>query len=227
MRAPVTWWAVLILGLGGIALAADGPGARRPDKGETGRKGLLPDAKHQKKVLRDLLGAKADPDEAATNPLLTLGKDMREVEQRLAANDAGEQTREIQKKIVANLDALLEQCQQSQGGGQSKNQSQSKQQQITMGQSKNLGEGAKSGAPRKGGGNKGQNPATAAGRGKAEKPQLTTLKETVQDVWGHLPDKDRELMKQSFKEAFLPEYQDLIKEYYQRISEQSVTNAQP
>ena len=39
-------------------------------------------------------------------------------------------------------------------------------------------------------------------------------------VWGHLPEKAREQMQNSIDEEFLPKYEKLIEQYYQRLAEQ-------
>jgi hypothetical protein len=41
----------------------------------------------------------------------------------------------------------------------------------------------------------------------------------VKDLWGHLPDRSREQMMQSFSEEFLPKYELEIEQYYRRLSE--------
>lgn len=39
-------------------------------------------------------------------------------------------------------------------------------------------------------------------------------------VWGHLPDREREVMLQSYRETFLPGYEDLVEDYYQALAKQ-------
>lgn len=39
-------------------------------------------------------------------------------------------------------------------------------------------------------------------------------------VWGHLPDRIREQMQQSYHERYLPEYEDLVERYYEMLAEQ-------
>ncbi|MEZ6067523.1 MAG: hypothetical protein R3B90_17845 [Planctomycetaceae bacterium] len=38
-------------------------------------------------------------------------------------------------------------------------------------------------------------------------------------VWGHLPDRVREQMQQSYRERYLPEYEDLVERYYEALAE--------
>ncbi|MEX2309277.1 MAG: hypothetical protein WD738_16875 [Pirellulales bacterium] len=42
----------------------------------------------------------------------------------------------------------------------------------------------------------------------------------VKDLWGHLPERSREQMLQSFSEEFLPQYELEIEQYYRRLSEE-------
>jgi len=43
---------------------------------------------------------------------------------------------------------------------------------------------------------------------------------TVKDLWGHLPERSRQQMMQSFSEEFLPKYELEIEQYYRRLSEE-------
>ena len=42
----------------------------------------------------------------------------------------------------------------------------------------------------------------------------------VKDLWGHLPERSREQMLQSFSDEFLPKYELEIEQYYRRLSEE-------
>lgn len=46
-------------------------------------------------------------------------------------------------------------------------------------------------------------------------------------VWGHLPDREREAMQQSLEAAFLPEYADLVADYYEALAEQGLAADTP
>ena len=47
---------------------------------------------------------------------------------------------------------------------------------------------------------------------------------TVKELWGHLPERSREQMLQSFSDEFLPKYQTEIEQYYRRLSEDQKTD---
>jgi hypothetical protein len=46
------------------------------------------------------------------------------------------------------------------------------------------------------------------------------IEELAKQFWGHLPERTREQMMQSFSEEFLPKYERDIEEYYRRLSEE-------
>jgi hypothetical protein len=121
-----------------------------------------------------------------------------------------------QDQVVAQLDKLIaelsKQCQCQ--GGQSQNGNRPKPEQRS--QSK-----------------PGNKPGSAAGRGRAAARDSTDrldrasdqpiekgeINELVKDLWGHLPERSREQMLQSFSDEFLPKYELEIEQYYRRLSE--------
>ena len=46
----------------------------------------------------------------------------------------------------------------------------------------------------------------------------------VKALWGHLPERSREQMLQSFSDEFLPKYELEIEQYYRRLSEEQGEN---
>ena len=80
----------------------------------------------------------------------------------------------------------------------------------------------------------GSKPAMAAGRGNAparessdrldrdstKQPEKGDVNELVKELWGHLPERSREQLLQSFSEEFLPKYEREIQQYYRRLSEE-------
>ena len=57
------------------------------------------------------------------------------------------------------------------------------------------------------------------------KPDLPLDDPFTKQVWGHLPEKLRQQAMQSYKEQFMPRYNDLLKQYYSNIAERD--QAQP
>jgi hypothetical protein len=81
-------------------------------------------------------------------------------------------------------------------------------------------------------------PGAAAGRGQtaardssdrlggsdAAPVEKGDIDELVKHLWGHLPEREREQMMQSFSEEFLPKYELEIEQYYRRLSEEKEEN---
>ena len=79
----------------------------------------------------------------------------------------------------------------------------------------------------------GNKPGMAAGRGKAAARDSTDqlnrttaqpvdkgdVKDVVKELWGHLPERSREQMLQSFSDDFLPKYELEIEQYYRKLGE--------
>jgi hypothetical protein len=194
-------------------------------KGQTSAKPAPADKPDQERLQREL-GAAAVPEDA--NPLLDIARQMRAVEGRMAGNDAGPATQAAQQQIISRLDKLLEQackaCQSS--------PSQCKSQGVSPRQpTRQPGQPPK----KNGSGTPGPNckPVTTpnAPQGKTEpkrvnKEQMRAVLETL-PAWGELSPHQREQMLQLPPEDFLPKYQEMIEDYYRRLSEPPAEGAQP
>jgi hypothetical protein len=80
----------------------------------------------------------------------------------------------------------------------------------------------------------GSKPGMAAGRGKSaardstDRLDRTTaqpvdkgdVNDVVKELWGHLPERSREQMLQSFSDDFLPKYELEIEQYYRKLGEE-------
>ena len=49
--------------------------------------------------------------------------------------------------------------------------------------------------------------------------QPDQLGDVVKDIWGHLPETLRQEVDHYYRDRFMPRYQDLLREYYQRLAE--------
>ncbi len=141
---------------------------------------------------------------ASDNPLAQIAERMRTAQQRIAGRDTSADTQQLQRQIQDDLAALIEQA-KKQCAACNKPGS---------GQGQQAGEG-------------GGNPVPAAPRdstdrieqGQQETVETADVQEVLRRFWGHLPDKVREQMQASLSEQFLPKYQRLIEDYYQRLAE--------
>lgn len=152
------------------------------------------------------------------NPLVKVGRQMRQVEEWIAGGRSGTETQELQKRIALELDKLLKQAQQQQqqqSQSKSKNQDQqkdSKRRQVKQPQSRKEQQAKKS-----------QNPAQQSterlGPDKLLNPDKLAVSDLIKRVWGQLPEKEREQMSQHSAELFLPQYEQLITEYFKTLVE--------
>ena len=58
-------------------------------------------------------------------------------------------------------------------------------------------------------------------KGPPQGPSLPLADEVVKNVWGHLPDRERQQITQYYREQFMPRYSDLIKQYFSSLAEHS------
>lgn len=185
-------------------------GDGQDDKKERRRDSGLDDADRRlDERLEELAGRKrkrnqsesSDQDEGS-GPMGGIVKEMREIEKRLGEPDTGDETRGKQKKIVKQLETLIEQIRQS-GSGSGKGTKMVRQ------------------SGRQPGEQQGDQTGTNPGGAPLSKPARPTDRRVAaggKDEWGHLPADLRREMENVFKEDSLPIYQDLIRRYYLSVS---------
>jgi hypothetical protein len=198
-----------------VAHASAQDAGPQPPKKDSLDQQLLDDL--DRDLLKDLPGATRSapsgngdvtPAVQSDNPLAQLAERMRAVEARISNKDTSPETQKLQKQILAELAALMEQA-KKQGGG-----------------SKKPGNGAGKGSdqPGEGSGNPTAGPARDSTnrieQGTKEATETADVKDLIRRVWGHLPDKLRDQMQASLSEQFLPKYERLIEEYYKRLAEE-------
>lgn len=134
---------------------------------------------------------------------------------RLNQGDPGPVTVETQRRIIVNLDALIELAKKKQSGG-----------------------GSASGSGKKPGQSRQQNPGSGSGKGPhnpggsspAQESQLPgggidAAQSNGQDIaekgheWGNLPDRDRDLVANGSKETPLPAYLTAVQRYYRALAD--------
>jgi TolA-binding protein len=152
------------------------------------------------------------------NALVDLARQMRSVEGRIGRSDSGEQTRGMQKEIVAQLEELLKQA-RKQCSGQAKPSQQPQQvasrkpaSQPKAGQKPGQGSPKPSSAP--------SDPQTKPGTAAARQVDLEAMYGLMKEVWGELPAGERQQMLELPDEEFLPKYELLIEAYFKRLVEE-------
>ncbi len=142
-----------------------------------------------------------------SDPLVLVLELMKESQVRLARKDTGEQTRQIQSKIVGVFDALLSQAMQSAqpqpsaGTTQNERQEPEEKTQTTQAQPRQETEAGS------------QRPTQQSGIS-----QRGELNEVLPKVWGELPERERNAVLQHAAEAIVPKYRALIESYYRELS---------
>lgn len=149
------------------------------------------------------------------NPLDEISRRMRDVEQMLRESDTGERPQSLQRKIVADLDKLIDAAMRR---AQSSNQASSQSQQRSRrDQARQPGSMTDTGQP-------GKQPARDStdrlGTAQPERPTPAEMAKLLEDLWGHLPERDRQRVINSSIEEFLPAYEQLIEQYFRRLAEE-------
>jgi hypothetical protein len=126
-----------------------------------------------------------------------------------------QQAGEAQKRVVAQLDELIaELCKQCQGGqGQSTD---NPPPQPSRRSAAKPSQPSRTATTSKAPAHDSSDPLNRAG---AEAVDKGDVDELVKHLWGHLPERSREQVLQSFSDEFLPKYETEIEQYYRRLSE--------
>jgi hypothetical protein len=150
------------------------------------------------------------------NPALDIARRMIDVQSRIAGADGGEQVQDEQKKILADLDKLIEQAKKSCNcSGSCSNPKQGSSRTPSSSSAKKSGS--------KPGNKPNDKPAQQSSQRppdkKQVKPDPAEMQNLIKDLWGELPPNIREQMMQNPTEQFVPQYESMIEEYYRRLSE--------
>jgi hypothetical protein len=159
------------------------------------------------------------------DPFNRIARRMKQVESRIAHDQAGADTQQKQKQIMADLSSLIEklnqQC-QCQGG------------ECKPGDKPQDSERSKPGKGSKAGGSKSaSNPARESSdklrNDPATKPNANAeaIRQNMKDAWGNLPQRLREQMMQTSVDEFLPKYELMIEQYFKRLAEEENTQRSP
>ena len=148
--------------------------------------------------------------------------------ERLDKQDAGDPTRQVQRDIIKDLDALIEQKQRQNQQSSADSQgspSQGKDQQSARQRRKNRSSQASRGEQSARRRQNGPAPKTPSPSGqgpanvRAEREGLNRIADLYKDIWGHLAESLRLEMDQYGREQFMAKYGDLIKQYYATVAE--------
>ena len=156
------------------------------------------------------------------DPITRIAEKMRKVEELLRAQqqetDPG--AAPLQEQIVLELNELLKQM---------KKQAQQQASSGNSGRSPQQGQRSKVKLPsRPRAGKPGQNKSSKQSRDSSErigkalaKVDVDELNEFIKNIWGHLPEKDRERLRQMAAEEIMPGHDVAIEKYFRRLAEEA------
>ncbi|MHC4876908.1 MAG: hypothetical protein ACYTGL_10445 [Planctomycetota bacterium] len=164
-------------------------------------------------------------------------RNMRDISSRLDQRDVSEETTRLQTSVLSDIDALIERLKnqpppsQSQSPSDSTEQSPNQQQQTQQPQTgepqpQEQSTSSQSGDPQSG------QPSGKSQESQAEQDRKQRDKETalklrralINEVWGHLPPAVRERLLNVPSEQLLPQYDTLIRRYYESLADTTVSN---
>jgi hypothetical protein len=155
-----------------------------------------------------------EPEQDPKEIMARITKNMRMVDERLAMKDAGAGTRQVQRDILKDLDALIEQKRRQQQQQRASQSSRNQQRQQRAQRQRELQEQAE--AQKQQENDQMTKTGTGGGRGGGRGGKIADL---YKDIWGHLPETLRQEMDAYSREKFMAKYGDLLKQYYSTISE--------
>lgn len=159
-----------------------------------------------------------DSEGEESDPLMSLSRKMREVEELIAKSKSDEPTQKLQDQIVRDMAKLIKELEKRKQ--QSSSSSSKSKSQQTADRKK-----VKQPGPMKQDGQGGQDQQDQPARDSQEragevdpgKVDMQELKGLFKDLWGSLPERVRTQMLQSDNEHFLPKYQLEIQEYFKTL----------
>jgi hypothetical protein len=163
-------------------------------------------------LLRELGGETGEDigaEPASQDPLVGIGRRMRNVQSRLIDQKLDDGTSQMQQRILDDLAALLQECKkQCQGGGNGKPGS-------------NPGKGSQSGkspaaqAPS----DTARNSSDKLRNRNSEHGDKVPLANAMKESWGNLPQHVRDKLSNVNADAFLPKYELMLEKYFKRLGE--------
>jgi hypothetical protein len=162
-------------------------------------------------LLRELGGDNGEDigvESAQQDPLVGIGRRMRNVQSRLTDQKLDDQTSQMQKRILEDLAALLQECKNCQGGGNGKPGSKS-------GKGSQGGKSPAAQAPS----DTARNSSDKLKNRQTERGDLGALTSAMEESWGNLPQHVREHLGNVTSDAFLPKYELMLEKYFKRLGE--------
>lgn len=200
-------------------------GALQQDPSKPNEKSWLPHTDQLRRQMNQEIGGE-DIGQQQPSPLTPIAQRMQSAAQLISvANKSSEQPAPLQKQVVADLDKLIAEMEkQCQGGGQCQPKPDEKEKQASKRSKPKPSKGSKPGKSA-------SKPSQAAAKDSTTRmgsaPVANASGQSAEDLmkaaWGHLPARLREQMVQSSSDEFLPEYQEELEKYFQRLAEREAS----
>jgi hypothetical protein len=169
------------------------------------------------------------------NPLERAVRNMQSAGKRIAAQDTGDETQQLQQQIVDDLDMLIELArqQQPQPASQQPNpqdNSQPQQPPAPQGAPQSAQQPQSSAATQPGLTQQQNDLATQStdrlDKGDAAEADIQTQSHLINAIWGHLPPGLRQQLLNIPEENVLPKYGDIVRSYFEALAEQGTKRPQ-
>jgi hypothetical protein len=176
-------------------------------------------------LVKQLTNPNAQPKDS-TNPSQQLQEmidRMGDSQTRLSGKDPGAVTQESQRRIVSDLDTVIEYVRKQQQG-----QSSSKPKPGSeSGEKRQQSQGQQQGNRQQPGNHAAQDSQLMAGNVETPQSNGESLRNKGPSEWGNLPPKDRDLISNGSQEKYLPAYQSMIDRYYEALAEVGKVKEKP
>jgi hypothetical protein len=152
-----------------------------------------------------------------SDPFAPIVKRMKSAQMRIAGNDSGQGTQDLQERIVSDLDRLIEQLKKN----ARRNSGRSGQRSAQSGRRTQTSQ-EQGGSPQGGEGGESQTAQQSSADLRNMKPEeadAARMMDLMRQVWGQLPDREREELQQLSSEKLLPKYELLIEKYFKKLAE--------
>jgi hypothetical protein len=189
-----------------------------------------PDTKTDEELFRGLVGNDPASGDPTKNPLEEAVSGMRSAQQRIQGKDTGEETRDIQEKVVAHLQKLIDLAKQNQNRPPSPmsnseppmdNQESRPMENSPMAQEPMEAENPEEAQqqPMTQERENAQDSSDEERNSQNAKAKLSPKPEMFNDVWGHLPPSVRDKLLSFGGDKYLPKYEDLARRYFEALAE--------
>lgn len=189
------------------------------------------DADDDDKLFKKLLGETAEKQQPKDDLLERAIKGMRNAQQRIDNDDSGVKTRQLQQRVVTDLEQLIKRLQEQQA--KSRRGRRASNRPKAADPNEQSPDSPKPAESKQNDGNRTSPDKSTESTDKLRDAEnramknLMTSKDMDSYVWGHLPPKLRQKLKNTFSDTYLPKYDDLVRRYFSALAEEGRPKKQP